>query len=518
MAASDSTAGFRPEDFGDFFRDRPYRPKSFPVEPGERTRAQAIRHVLFREGWDPSPRDERTTRWASLLISLLLNLFFAVLMIYFMYVQYLAMVTPPEEEQTITMVEFIGRGNKVEGGGNAQPSQQTATNRSAQSSASASASAASATPKQAPEQTTAPASPPEPIAETPARVTLSKETAPEPDTFVLPDSRLPAPNVSKSPVFEMPQRDIVVRDVGEPVQRPNVSLPAPSSSAASQSIAVPQRGLNERSIPSPQAGSSAANASAASTASTGASNAAATSSSSSGSASASRPTGTGTSQTTGPLVTTAPGGWTTRQGASDWGNSNRNRDGSNQGSRDARDGMLKGNDLFDEQGKPKLPYKGSASRNDPPGLRNGEIRDIDRAGTWRKRRPTDIGGSGSMVWLPNEDVLEELVRRGIKDFSIKIPGTSAVLKCRVSLLQLGGGCMPDDPNMQDQEAIARPPPKVPYKPELNQHNGGRQTDKPPEDFGPGAILPGQEIKKVQGTVPLPPPPPKKPTFKFGDEK
>ena len=64
------------------------------------------------------------------------------------------------------------------------------------------------------------------------------------------------------------------------------------------------------------------------------------------------------------------------------------------------------------------------------------------------------------------DALE--MRRGIREVQIAIPGTSKKIRCVVSLLQLGGGCGITDPDMQDQEAEARPPPDVPWKPELQE--------------------------------------------------
>lgn len=60
------------------------------------------------------------------------------------------------------------------------------------------------------------------------------------------------------------------------------------------------------------------------------------------------------------------------------------------------------------------------------------------------------------------------MRRGIKSMAIPIPGTSKKINCTISLLQLGGGCGISDPNLQDQEAIARPPPDIPFKPELQE--------------------------------------------------
>ena len=70
--------------------------------------------------------------------------------------------------------------------------------------------------------------------------------------------------------------------------------------------------------------------------------------------------------------------------------------------------------------------------------------------------------------MPNETLLEQWVRQNIREVSIPIPGTTKKLHCVVSLLQLGGGCGITDPNMQDQEAIARPPPDVPFKPDLQE--------------------------------------------------
>ena len=71
-------------------------------------------------------------------------------------------------------------------------------------------------------------------------------------------------------------------------------------------------------------------------------------------------------------------------------------------------------------------------------------------------------------WLPGGTLLEEWVRKGIREVQISIPGSSKKLRCVVSLLQLGGGCGIDDPDMQDQEATARKAPDVPYKPELQE--------------------------------------------------
>ena len=47
-------------------------------------------------------------------------------------------------------------------------------------------------------------------------------------------------------------------------------------------------------------------------------------------------------------------------------------------------------------------------------------------------------------------------------------GLRSSQRSRRDLLQLGGGCGISDPNLQDQEAIARPPPDIPFKPELQE--------------------------------------------------
>jgi len=101
-----------------------------------------------------------------------------------------------------------------------------------------------------------------------------------------------------------------------------------------------------------------------------------------------------------------------------------------------------------------------------------EIADLDRAGTWLKRKaypyePTRF----DRFWRPNETLLQEWVRRGIKQIAIPIPGSSKRIVCAVSILQFGGGCWPEDPNVNEQPATARPPPDIPFKPELQEGPG-----------------------------------------------
>jgi hypothetical protein len=164
----------------------------------------------------------------------------------------------------------------------------------------------------------------------------------------------------------------------------------------------------------------------------------------------------------GPKPGEKPGAWNTAKAGDDWGVSDRNRPG----------GQAGGSGLFDENGRPRLPPGSSASAGGglPPGVVSEDIADLDRAGTWLKRKnPLPYEATTfDRYWMPGGTLLEEWVRRGIREVQISIPGTSKKLRCVVSLLQLGGGCGIDDPNMQDQEATARKPPDVPWKPELQE--------------------------------------------------
>ncbi len=133
--------------------------------------------------------------------------------------------------------------------------------------------------------------------------------------------------------------------------------------------------------------------------------------------------------------------------------------------------------LFDGEGRARLPDAapgpGAAERGAPGGDNDRwtESR-IAQSGTWTQRPADDVGGTRfDQYWVPNESLLADWVRRGVRNMSIPIPGSSKRITCVISLLQLGGGCGVSDPNMNEQPAVARPPPDVPFKPELQQDNG-----------------------------------------------
>ncbi len=171
-----------------------------------------------------------------------------------------------------------------------------------------------------------------------------------------------------------------------------------------------------------------------------------------------------------------PGDWSTPARGDDWGAASRNTPGStaqaNQGTGRTGDG------LFNADGSVRVPNQdgsGNSERGAPGGENDGWSRErIAQSGTWLKRPPYDYTPTSfDKYWAPNESLLAEWVRRGIKSMEIPIPGTSSKISCVISVLQFGGGCGLTDPNMQDQPAVARPPPDVPFKKELQEDNGSR---------------------------------------------
>lgn len=197
----------------------------------------------------------------------------------------------------------------------------------------------------------------------------------------------------------------------------------------------------------------------------------------------------------GPGARAAAGGWPGAARSDDWGASNRNAPGTGsgngnagrggQGDRGSGTGDGRGaGDLFNDDGRVRLPDQWSA---------NSDV-DLDRSGTWLKRRGLEYRGTRfDRYWIPSGTLLQEWVRRGVKELSIPIPGTGMSLKCVVSLLQLGGGCRPFNPDVNEQPATGRPAPVIPFKPELQEDNGSVRpppapaaTTPPPKPATPAA--------------------------------
>jgi len=177
---------------------------------------------------------------------------------------------------------------------------------------------------------------------------------------------------------------------------------------------------------------------------------------------AGRPGGTARSGA-GPRPGNPPGGLPAPVRGDDWGMSERDRPGSGAGRQGATG-------LFNSDGSARLPGDGGRVGGGlPPGTITEDFAKIDRMGTWLKRPPVDYTPSRfDKLFVPDESLLQEWVRRNVREVFVPIPGASKRLRCVVSILQAAGGCTIDDPNLRDQEAEARPPPAVPYKPELQE--------------------------------------------------
>ncbi|MCU1066087.1 hypothetical protein [Stenotrophomonas maltophilia] len=171
------------------------------------------------------------------------------------------------------------------------------------------------------------------------------------------------------------------------------------------------------------------------------------------------------------------GNWATPAKGDDWGASSRNRDGSSDGARQAS-AAGRGNGLFNADGSVRVPGQegdGHAERGAPGGANDSWSKErIAQSGTWLKRPPYDYTPTSfDKYWVPQESLLAEWVRKGVKAMEIPLPGTNTKISCVISILQAGGGCGLTNPNMQDQPAVARPPPDIPFKKELQEDNGSR---------------------------------------------
>ncbi|MCF7750758.1 hypothetical protein KQ945_08370 [Bacillus subtilis subsp. subtilis] len=274
-----------------------------------------------------------------------------------------------------------------------------------------------------------------------------------------PRVTVPGPRVDAA----LPQREVQVRERQvQPVQsapvavarvpQREVSLPAPASAP----VAVRERAVpNATPRPAPTAVSTPAAAPASTTARVAPS--------------------TPSRSTAAPAAD--PGDWATPRRGDDWAAANHPQDADLNGRAVSATGKT-GGSLFNADGSVRVAGqdgKGNSERGAPGGDKDGWTKErIAQSGTWLKRPPYDYTPTSlDKYWAPNESLLAEWVRKGIKSVEIPIPGTSSSISCVVSLLQFGGGCGLSDPNMQDQPAVARPPPDIPFKKALQDDNGSR---------------------------------------------
>lgn len=412
---------------------------------------------------------------------------------------------PPAALQQAMQVQYIGIGTP-EGGGagqasavpDADPSSAAsaasapASSAAPQSAAASSASEAIQAPTQAQDQANESVQ-----ASQPLRITQT----PEPDSsFVLPPVTARVATPTAQPRMQMQeirpqQRDITLQT---PVQAPTVTLQTPRTPSLTPQIAAAEVTVQQRQIttgqttpiPSVQMPTVAAPRSAAPSLSTpqqqvrgrdvGLSEAviarqqaqaasAAGQTTAPASSSAGTPASSASGQRAGQAAgsgqqaSRTPGGWPSTQRGDDWGDSTRAQAGVPSGSRD-------GDGLFGADGRPRLaPGTAAAGGGFPPGSDGWSKQQLDRHGTWMTRPPTGYTGTRfDQYWLPSGTLLQEWVRRGMRNMEIPVPGTSKRIRCTISVLQAGGACDVHDPNMVDQPAVGRPPPDIPYKPELQE--------------------------------------------------
>lgn len=464
--------------------------------------------TLWRQQWQPPEAEDRKVRWFAGSVSALWHLFFGGLLLWLMYVQYMA-VRPPPPGEDVVQVEFIGTGTPGEiGGGSSPPKVSEAAAAAAESTdpaaATASRSAAARIPSDVASSLEAPLPDvvqreiPEPQLPAPSvqqPVTVSEPVPTETTVFVLPPTTPKLTEASPvAPDLVAPVKPIRALEVPTPVQPISRELPSRELSARAiesrisevaarevpapvQPTAIPE--LTPRPIAPPQLSAAVpqvrtvdvpapASATTAATSPSPARESSTTAAATTAPAATSppRPGSTAPIATAGagPKPVAAPGSQPTPTKADDWGDSTRNRPG---GQRGVPGGV------YNRDGSVRLAETpGSASPGLPPGTIEDRITSLDRAGTWLKRKPNDYEPTTfDQYWRPNETLLQEWVRKSITTVRIPIPGTNKHIVCKTVLLALGGGCGITDPNLNEQPARARPPPDIPFKPELQEDNG-----------------------------------------------
>ncbi|WP_045766716.1 hypothetical protein [Xanthomonas albilineans] len=487
---------------------------------------QAFRRLWWQH-WDPAPHDQRWWRCTAVLLSLLLHLLFAVFLLWVAFVRWLPLHTDNGEASRV-QVEFVGRGTLAETGGGASAPVTTPQKNVAPVSAtrvphpvvkrarstaktSTSPAAVATDSANAPVAANSPPPPEQSLQVTETSVPTSDFVLPPPPRLRTP---VPTPRSIVPPEIQVPERDVQVvtevpalaqirprevvvprpaaptpqvreREVPAPLPQVQVQSPQMPTQMPMPELPEPQTPqVRQIEVPTPATVSVPVSAlPAATTVKESSAPAVATASATQAStpntqqatpapASATAPPGQRTATPgSGPATTARDGGWATPQRSDDWGAAARNRAGDAGGG--ARNGLFNGDGsvrLADGAGANKTAERGAPGADTDTWTRER----IANAGQWLKRPPYDYTPTSfDKYWLPNATLLEEWVRRGIQSVSIPIPGTGSSIKCVISILQVGGGCSITDPNLNDQPAGARPPPKVPFKPALQEDNGSR---------------------------------------------
>ncbi|WP_101924804.1 MULTISPECIES: hypothetical protein [Luteimonas] len=436
--------------------------------------------------WQPDPPDERGLRIVSLSATLLIQLAWILLLFFFMQARFLDVAEPSRRgDEVVIEATFIGQGMPEDTGGGApetvvdvptpaRPVAAPAESQPAPPVATATDPVPAPVMPSTPEDTVAAQPlavtetarpdidfqlpPPRPLSAPPTVSVREREipapamqaveiTAPRPSVRPT-EAALPTPEMQVA----VRERAIVIERAAEVARRP-VEVPtlqAPPTPTPSPEVAVTSRDIPLRTPPAPAPAAAPSQAPPAPA-------------SSSAPARVASSTGTQPRQPEagqGSRPAAPPGGVPSPRAGDDWGDASQTRAGGQPGSPSG---------LFDADGRPRLAGGGRVGGGLPPGTITEDFEKIDRMGTWLKRPPTDYEPTSlDRFWVPSETLLEEWVRKSIKTVLIPIPGTSKSVQCNVALLMFGGGCGITDPNMQDVETDGRPPPDVPWKPELQE--------------------------------------------------
>src|SRR5688572_28602959 len=182
--------GATPDAIVAVFLQRPLA--SRPRRLGDLTRWQAF-SALMRQDWphasDRWDKYDRRTHWFAATFTIFWHILFRALLLYLMYLRFMAVSAPPPQGEEVTMIEYIGTGTPKEpGGGASEPTQQ-------------------------PDATPAPAAP----APAPAQPDTAQA---QPAPTQPPTPAVPAPPM---PPVDAPLPEVAQRDVPEPQLPP----PAP---------------------------------------------------------------------------------------------------------------------------------------------------------------------------------------------------------------------------------------------------------------------------------------------------
>lgn len=456
-------------------RSRP--PRTPPRAAPALGRWQAARS-LFYQDWDPPLPEERGLRWFAGSVSVLMHVLFVLVLL---YIAMMRLPPPPaaEDDGSRMRVEFIGGEVPAEGGAPSAGEPAAAAPEPAvaeQPVASEPAAVALSTPRQEQPQPAAPAA--EQIlqvteTETPTTDFVLPPPTPRTPEFVAPQITPPELGVPTRevrivqvppaqrrppveldvPAMEQPQVTVREREIAAPAPTiRRVEVPRPAVQAPVLDVPVPEVRQVEIASPTPTPARASGPAAPAAAPVAGRMPASPADQAQEGQVATQVGSGAEAPRTGGaPAV---------RRG-DDWGALARD------GADDGADGKAGAPGLFNADGSVRLPgdgIAGKATQAGPPGSRQAQRADADRASKWLERpaypyEPTMF----DKFWVPNESLLAEWVRRNIEEVEIPIPGTSKKVKCVVSILQLGGACALSDPNLNEQPAGARPPPDIPVK-------------------------------------------------------